>query len=325
MQRYTVLIMTDQTSPVRRFSVRREVLKRSVAGLVIFAVLLVAGGVDYFYKMQENSELDALRLESLSQREQIYGLEASLNETEERLDRLGQLERKLRVITNLPGGDESGLGGMGGGLDEGMPPLDEPLIDPTPVSEQLGDQAGAKPIPERQLVASVNAARMAQLRKESEKLEVKAAAREVAFAQLADHLQGQSKRYGATPSVWPIKGWLTSRFGPRISPFTGKRQFHSGIDIGAGSGSPVIAPAAGKVTYAGQKRLLGYTLVIDHGYGLRTTYGHNSSLHVKKGDRVERGDLLASVGNTGRSTGPHLHYAIAVDGRAVNPLDYILD
>jgi murein DD-endopeptidase MepM/ murein hydrolase activator NlpD len=335
MQRFTVLIMTDQTSPVRRFQVQKVTLQRVVAAAAVVALLLVGGLVDYSSKWMENSELDSLRLETLSQREQLFGLESSIADTQERLERLRQLERKLRVITNLPGSEELS-GGMGGGIDEGDLPFSEPLVDPgvmkalknqeaTPTDQiNTSSEETVQPT-EADRLASLSAARMARLRLDSERLELEAAAREVALASLVDHLQGQSKRLASTPSVWPVKGWLTSRFGPRVSPFTGKRQFHSGIDVAAENGAAVIAPARGKVVYAGRKRLLGNTLIIDHGFGIRSSYGHNAKLHVKKGDHVERGDLLASVGSTGRSTGPHLHYSLTVDDRAVNPLDYILD
>jgi len=127
------------------------------------------------------------------------------------------------------------------------------------------------------------------------------------------------------PSIWPSKGWLTSRYGNRISPFTGSRQFHAGIDIAGARGTDVIAPARGRVVFAGKRGPLGNSLIIDHGYGVRTQYGHIDEVFAKRGDAVERGDKVASLGNSGRSTGPHLHYVVEVKGKAVNPLDYIFD
>ena len=117
---------------------------------------------------------------------------------------------------------------------------------------------------------------------------------------------------------------MTSRYGYRISPFTGKRKFHAGLDIAADIGTPVGAPARGKVVMVGRKGPLGKTVVLDHGYGFRTTFGHNSRVHVKLGQEVERGETIAEVGNTGRSTGPHLHYAVKVNEKSVNPADYII-
>jgi murein DD-endopeptidase MepM/ murein hydrolase activator NlpD len=127
------------------------------------------------------------------------------------------------------------------------------------------------------------------------------------------------------PSIWPSKGWLTSRFGPRVSPFTGRRQQHTGIDIAAADGTLIQAPARGRVTFAGRKGPLGNALVLDHGFGVKTVYGHTKEILVKTGDTVERGDRIALIGSSGRSTGPHLHYVVEVKGKPRNPLDYIFD
>ena len=117
----------------------------------------------------------------------------------------------------------------------------------------------------------------------------------------------------------------SSVFGTRISPFTGKRQFHSGVDIAGARGTDVIATAAGKVVYAGSKGPMGKSVIIDHGYGVRTQYGHNKEITVKRGEVVERGQQIAALGSSGRSTGPHLHYVVEVNGKTRNPLDYIFD
>ena len=143
--------------------------------------------------------------------------------------------------------------------------------------------------------------------------------------ELVGQLEAKHKRLASSPAIWPTKGWLTSRFGPRISPFTGRRQFHSGIDIAGQRGTDVVAPASGVVKYAGKRGPLGNTLIIDHGFGVRTHYGHNDALLVKRGQSVERGQVIAAMGSSGRSTGPHLHYSVEVKGKAQNPLDYIFD
>ncbi|HSA58536.1 MAG TPA: peptidoglycan DD-metalloendopeptidase family protein [bacterium] len=128
----------------------------------------------------------------------------------------------------------------------------------------------------------------------------------------------------STPSVWPVKGWVTSDFGYRRSPFTLAADFHEGIDIAAARGTPVSAPADGVVTFAGYKGGYGKMVVIDHGFGIVTKYGHTSEFFVKEGDRIKRGTKIALVGSTGHSTGPHLHYEIYSDGVPVDPMKYIL-
>jgi murein DD-endopeptidase MepM/ murein hydrolase activator NlpD len=128
----------------------------------------------------------------------------------------------------------------------------------------------------------------------------------------------------STPSLWPVKGWVTSDFGYRRSPFSLAADFHKGIDIAAAWGTPVAAPADGVVTFAGYKGGYGKMVVIDHGFGIVTKYGHTSEFFVKEGDRIKRGTKIALVGSTGHSTGPHLHYEIFSDGVPVDPMKYIL-
>jgi murein DD-endopeptidase MepM/ murein hydrolase activator NlpD len=128
----------------------------------------------------------------------------------------------------------------------------------------------------------------------------------------------------STPSIWPVKGWVTSDFGYRRSPFSLAADFHKGIDIAAARGTPVAAPADGVVTFAGYKGGYGKMVVIDHGFGIVTKYGHTSEFFVKEGDRIKRGAKIALVGSTGHSTGPHLHYEIFSDGVPVDPMKYIL-
>lgn len=127
------------------------------------------------------------------------------------------------------------------------------------------------------------------------------------------------------PSISPVEGWISSSFGQRISPFDGRRVMHQGIDIGAPRGTRVHSTADGTVVFAGDSGNFGRTVVIDHGFGLMTRYAHNSRVLVKKGERVGRGEAISVVGNTGRSTGPHLHYEVIIEGRPVDPKNFLLD
>jgi murein DD-endopeptidase MepM/ murein hydrolase activator NlpD len=128
-----------------------------------------------------------------------------------------------------------------------------------------------------------------------------------------------------TPSIWPTNGWVTSQFGYRRSPFTGQRELHKGLDISAPTGTPIYASASGKVVKVEKDHGYGKNIMVDHGSGIVTRYAHLSNYAVKKGDQVKRGQLIAYVGNTGRSTGPHLHYEVRLNGVPVDPLRYILD
>jgi murein DD-endopeptidase MepM/ murein hydrolase activator NlpD len=130
---------------------------------------------------------------------------------------------------------------------------------------------------------------------------------------------------GSTPTIAPAVGVLTDGFGTRNDPITGRRAFHRGLDISARRGTPVHAPADGIVVFAGRNGGLGKTLKISHGFGFTTVYGHLHEFAVELGDEIHRGDLIGRVGNTGRSTGSHLHYEVHRDGKARDPLYYILD
>lgn len=138
-------------------------------------------------------------------------------------------------------------------------------------------------------------------------------------------LQDQADKIASFPTLRPTGGWYTSGFGVRRSPFTGRLTMHEGIDIANHSGSLIVAPAAGLVTFAQARPGYGNLVTIDHGYGIQTQYGHIARVFVRTGDKVQRGQKIAAVGNTGRSTGPHLHYEVRVNGVPINPKPYILE
>ena len=118
---------------------------------------------------------------------------------------------------------------------------------------------------------------------------------------------------------------MTSGFGTRVDPYTGKRTMHRGIDIANQPGVSVMAPARGVVTFRANSGGFGKVIVIDHGYGIRSRFGHLGEYKVQLGDHVDRGDIIGTIGNTGRSTGPHLHYEVEINGLCENPRNYILE
>ncbi len=127
----------------------------------------------------------------------------------------------------------------------------------------------------------------------------------------------------ALPSRWPVRGQVNSTYGSRVSPWSAEAEFHSGLDIGAPVGTPVKAPAPGTVVFAGVHAEYGQTLIVDHGNETKSLYGHLSRISVAVNQKIERGDVIAHTGNTGRSSGPHLHYEIQVKGQSVNPTGYL--
>jgi murein DD-endopeptidase MepM/ murein hydrolase activator NlpD len=136
-------------------------------------------------------------------------------------------------------------------------------------------------------------------------------------------LNDQRSLLAAKPVGWPVKGWVSSSFGIRADPFDGGRRMHEGVDIASQTGTPVFATADGIVSQAETAPGYGKLVVIDHGYGYKTYYGHNSKIFVKVGKRVKRGEKVSAVGNTGRSTGPHVHYEVRRNGVPLNPRKFL--
>ena len=124
----------------------------------------------------------------------------------------------------------------------------------------------------------------------------------------------------ATPSIWPVTGGLSSSYGSRLDPFTRSHEFHAGLDISADTGQPVFATADGSVETARWSGAFGNLVVVDHGYGIGTRYGHLSRFAVTEGQQIRKGDVVGYVGSTGRSTSPHVHYELLLNGRPTNPL-----
>jgi murein DD-endopeptidase MepM/ murein hydrolase activator NlpD len=333
MSRFTVIVVPDETTDqVRRFRVSRRWLPHLAAATALTTLLGLALVVDWVRLRRDALEVEEIRAESAAHQRDLDALGVQVSSLEQEFGRLRELERKVRVIANLPGAileaqvpEELGAGQGGGeeaapdvgeGPDVAAPGEDAPAPTGPAGGGERADAPGALPL---------DAAALARVSRKASRIGGAVDARLRSFEALVEGLEGKQHRLASTPSIWPADGWVTSRYGYRTSPFTGRRQFHGGLDIAADFGTPVLAPARGRVVFAGRKGPLGQTVVLDHGYGLRTIFGHAAELYVKRGQTVERGARIASVGSSGRSTGPHLHYAIAVDGESVDPADYIFE
>ena len=329
MDTYSLIVVSDETAPVRRFEIRKDLVKRAMWGGGTVAVLLLGLLVDYVRVRVDNSELDGLRVETIERRAQVEEFQETLDQVDGKLARLQEFERKVRTIANLPGATASGgeeVTAVGQRPDEGDSEASRRgeggLDDAT--GEDLPMPSREMRVPKAPEGTSVEK-RVSLLRDAAQYLGVVAGSQEATLSELVGALEGKRHRLASSPSVWPTKGWLTSRYGYRVSPFTGKRQFHAGLDIAGAEGTDIVSPARGKVVFSGKRGPLGNSLIIDHGYGMRTQYGHAAELFVKRGEEIERGQRIAALGNTGRSTGPHLHYVVEVKGKTRDPLDYILD
>lgn len=301
---FTLFVLTNDASRSRQLKVPIRLFQAVSAASVLFFVIFAFVLYDYVRLKGNHFELSSLKKENLAQRVELQGFAGKIKDLEGQLAKLSLFDRKLRIIANIedPKGTNNPdqLMGMGGG-------------DSSVDEEYLNSTAGKKD----ELVNKMHS--------ELNQLEGRAKTQESSFAELQEYLMKKSSFLAATPSIWPSKGWVTSTFGERISPFTGFPQLHKGLDIANRVGTPILATADGIVVHVGGDPALGKEVTISHGYGVKTTYGHLSETFVHAGQKVKRGAKIASMGNTGRSTGPHLHYEVSLNGVAVNPSKYILD
>ena len=292
-KRYSIVLADRSTGVVRRFTIALRPALGTVAFLFALPVLMGLGA--RWSAQSAISELErsnaVLQMENASYKEATGELATQISSLQSAVDEIGVRSvvdpEVSRAMENLPAIVKSRA--MGGGTSEF---LAGPL---------LGGAFGA---PDntfgvlRDLLGAIEG-RLNSVRSGVEKRQALAA---------------------ATPSIWPVPGWLSSGYGNRRDPFTGDPDFHPGLDISADYGQPVHATADGTVASAAVNGSYGNLVVLDHGYGLTTRYGHLSRFAVTTGQQVHRGDVIGYVGSTGRSTSPHLHYEILVNGRLTNPL-----
>ncbi len=236
--------------------------------------------------------------------DRMLHLSGRMAELEEALNRVMRFDAKLRVLMNIGGAEEGSSGASEGEED---------------TSAQAGaESAGPMLTRHRELFARRSFSLVDELME-------RALLEEVKQQSLVLFLRENSELLLATPSIWPARGFITSGFGMRASPFTGRARMHTGIDISNRPGTPVMAPARGTVTFSGSDGAYGICITIDHGNNIVTRYAHLQRTLVKEGQQVQREEVIGTLGNTGRSTGPHLHYEVRLGGVPVNPMRYILN
>lgn len=329
IKRWTVILIPHDRGPRRSFSLSNLHLW-AVLALVVVLSLMTA----FFYRRSETHSATAERLDTryrqleaalegqyipadleghLAHKEaEIRALyEARDKAMTDELSRLYDLEREVRIVSNLPVGPEytgqvpqattEGQGGMPGGSDTGIVYEDGENMNPPALIYGVANPSADMILEEMHLrLKSLN--------------------------RLVKEIQAQRHLVDHTPAGWPTNSAnrrINSKFGVRSDPFTHELRQHSGVDISAEYGSPVFTTADGVVTFSGYHQHLGHLIKINHGYRTETWYGHMSKRLVQKGEVVHSGDTIGTVGSTGRSTGPHIHYELHVNGGRVNPRNYI--
>lgn len=307
MKKISLFIVSNTGTKSRQIALPSFVFQLSLFLLVVCLAGIGYGAYDYLHtkRAADRSERLEAKIADQSdiitgQHKQIQAFASEINELKAQLVTLNNFQEKIRIIANLDHLDpQDNFFGVGGSIPEDLDPGNDLTTRQSGLIREMHEQ--------------VNQLEMASIHQKE------------GISSLLEALEGQKNMLACTPAVRPAKGWKTSRFGYRTSPFTGRRELHKGLDIANRKGTKIIATADGLVKYTGKKGLLGNVLVIDHGHGFVTRYGHLKGALKKRGDKVKRGDVIALMGNTGRSTGPHLHYEVLLNGVQVNPEKYILN
>jgi murein DD-endopeptidase MepM/ murein hydrolase activator NlpD len=358
---FTVMLVPEKSDRVRKITIPTLYMRVATLG----ALILVLAGVyiffDYIHVLSQVAENKRLRGENHVLRMDVQAAKNRLDSLDQSVGRLKSFAQKLRIIGNLdsvqgnklltepdpsasgsstPGSDSEDSGTIEDPEKSGSipPPKDEQLARKTDDSSRSMPSADSDSYMEHTRSMSLLEGEAAprfesqtlldqinQISQTAARLREAAELEENNYALLSELIQERVDRLLATPSIIPTRGYVSSEYGYRYNPFSGNRTFHAGMDIANRIGTKIYAPADGLVTFAGNMGGFGTVLRLQHGYGIVTKYGHTHRVLVKMGARVRRGDLIAEIGTSGRSTGPHLHYQVEVKGRTVNPRLFILE
>jgi murein DD-endopeptidase MepM/ murein hydrolase activator NlpD len=291
--RYTILIANRKTGAVRRLTVSRRILASVVATLTIVPLFLILGT-----RGASKAELEALK----SANENLQIENASYREaTGELTDQIASLQTALAQLNE----------------QAELDPATKAAMEKLPAVIRSRAAGGGTDVAVKAAVShDAPEGTFGILRDLLGTLES-------GLASVKSRIESQQALARATPSNWPLNGWLTSVFGNRKDPFTGQPDFHTGLDISAGLGTPVKATADGTVESAEFSGNYGKAIIVNHGFGIGTRFGHLSQFAVRPGQKVKRGQTIGYVGATGRATSPHLHYEILLNGQPINPLRYL--
>lgn len=296
---YTFMIVPHRGEKIYRWELPIKTLKVCAVALVtaVITTASIVGYQGYMAKQAQyvQNELTELRMNKSAQEEKIVALSQTAGQLQQKIQEIDALEAEVKRALNSPDSNKTSRSG----------------VERSNAASQYNGQGG----PTTMNVDSL----MAQVQSLDDQVKQKRAS----LSNLREQLAERNKRLKATPTDWPTQGSVTSRFGWRRSPFGGGSDFHPGIDIANAVGTPVYATADGIVTSAGWYSGYGQYVEIEHGYGYATAYGHNSVIAVGVGQAVKRGDVVAYMGNTGYSTGSHLHYEVKVNGQAVDPAPFL--
>ena len=291
---FSVIIVPHTKTSTRTLTFSKRAIKLLLAVAGVAVLVLGVFLADYLSMTMIRAKYRTLVRESSEQKARLAETENTVKRLETTVANYEDYARKLNILMGFKSADViPGEPGIGGG-------------DPNEGGEPQSSPPGLS-------LGSIQS------------LALKAESVEKNLGSLVSVLESQAARLASTPTIWPTQGWVSSPFGYRIDPFTGRRAFHRGIDIATNFGNPVAAAADGSVTEARFDKFYGRTVIISHGNGMVTQYCHLEKYIVASGQKIRRGDVLGYVGKTGKALGPHLHYEVRINDTAVNPYNYILE
>jgi murein DD-endopeptidase MepM/ murein hydrolase activator NlpD len=299
---YSVIIVSDATSTNKEFSVSSKSIKQAV---LAFSFLIAFFGFilfDYLTMTLDKQKMKRMEYDAKERQQKLGEMASTIDVLNKRLKNMEIFKERIMVATGLTSPLALREVGSGG-----------------PDTSMAGGNFSASP------AGSPNSLLQKNPLPQTAAIRDKAMKIEDSLKSVEKYVNQQNLQLAATPAIWPTRGFISGVFGNRIHPFTGRYEFHAAVDIATQLGNKVIAPADGVVLVAETRDYYGKMIIIDHGFGYVTRYGHLSGYNVREGQHVRRYDVIGYVGTTGRSNGPHLHYEVRYYDKPMNPMDFILD
>lgn len=291
----TLLLIPNNNSSIKEFKIPRLFLTSIIALVLVLVGSLAFYSFGYYQKVIDQVKLKNLEEENLVLLNRLHDINRDVLSLKKTIDALNKEDDMLRILADLPQIHEDirrvGVGG------------------PEFVNERTVDKLSSRTM----ALTKKTIFDLDQLLREA-KLQ------EASFKEISQKLSAEKDKVAHIPTIQPTYGYVTAGYGYRRHPFTGRREFHRGIDIANRVGTPVYATASGVIKHVGYQRAYGKIIIVDHGYGYQTRYAHLHEILCRRGQRVKRHDMIAKMGSSGRSTGPHLHYEVLKNGKWINPL-----
>jgi murein DD-endopeptidase MepM/ murein hydrolase activator NlpD len=311
-KRYSVIIVSGATSTNKEFFISSKMIRNSI--ILFFALLLLSGYIifDYLNTSLNKEKLKRLDRENIKKAETLSQLGDTIRNKEKMLAQMAVFKDRILIVIGYDSPQPLTDLGYGGDSSSAESITGVPVEVKVTVKKLISKEKGNEPTGKKLL-------------KKAEDILNKAKKTHDELKSVENEVEKQKARFESTPYIWPTKGYITSPIGWRIHPLTGNRHYHKGLDIAAQYGTKVVATGSGVVLEAGHWDYLGNLVIIDHGFRFTTRYGHLASFVVRTGDRVKRNQVIGYVGNTGKSSAPHLHYEVRYYGKPLNPMNFIID